>query len=40
MKKRTKNLVIIIFPYLFIYEKEGFEIDKLKIKPSYLLYLL
>jgi len=35
MKKRTKNLVIIIFPYLFIYEKEGFEIDKLKIKPSY-----
>jgi len=35
MKKRTKNLVIIIFPYLFIYEKEGFEVDKLKIRPSY-----
>jgi len=35
MKKHTKNLVIIIFPYLFIYEKEGFEVDKLKIKPSY-----
>lgn len=35
MKKRTKNLVIIIFPYLFIYEKEGFEVDKLRIKPSY-----
>ncbi len=35
MKKRTKNLVIVIFPYLFIHEKEGFEVDKLKIKPSY-----
>jgi hypothetical protein len=35
MKNQNKNLVIIIFPYLFIYEREGFEINKLKIKPSY-----
>ena len=35
MRKYTKNLVIIIFPYLFIQEKEGFEVDKFKIKPSY-----
>lgn len=33
MKRRSKNLVIIIFPYLFIYEKEGFEVDNLKLKP-------
>jgi len=35
MKNQNKNLVIIIFPYLFIHEREGFEINKLKIKPSY-----
>lgn len=34
MKKR--NLVIIIFPYLFIYEKKGFEAGQLKIKSSWL----
>ena len=37
MKKRTKNLVIIIFPYLFLYNKEGVEIDGLKIKPYFIL---
>lgn len=35
MARKNKNLVIIIFPYLFLHEKEGFEIEKLQFKPSY-----
>ena len=36
MNKISKeNLVIVIFPYLFIYDKGGLEFDGLKIKPSY-----
>lgn len=32
---KRKNQVIVIFPYLFIHEKEGFEIEGHKFKPSY-----
>ena len=32
---KTKNLTIIIFPYLFIHDKDGIEVDDLVIKPSY-----
>lgn len=38
MPKRTsknKSLIIIIFPYLFIYEKEGIEVDGIRVVPSY-----
>ncbi len=34
-RKAVKYPVVIIFPYLFVYDKEGFEFEKLVIKPSY-----
>jgi len=37
MEKRAKNLVIVIFPYLLLYNREGIEIDGLKIKPYFIL---
>jgi len=33
--KKNKTLIIIIFPYLFIHQKEGITIDGLNIKPSF-----
>jgi len=37
MEKKTKinNLAIVIFPYLFIHDKEGIEFDGITLKPSY-----